>query len=175
MAKAVNEQELFEDAEVVFEEITGIAEDVMDMRVGATVTDGEYIAVIESITPQPTKYTVTEVETIAGVKTEKKVQKEGMIYNFNLRLEDGRTLLDQRFTRDSEDDAVKFQSIRVALGNIATQLGKTEMSMRDLLNDKPKLKIWVSRYNRRRNVNYLQPLAPVSAPVATLNTADAPF
>lgn len=152
-----------------------IEDEMMDVKVGATVTDGEYKATLLDIKPIITKYTAEETIIVAGVKSVKQVEKNGKVYNFIWTLADGRQLIDPRFTRDSDDHAKKFQSINIALGNIATQLGKPTLTMRELLTLKPELTVWVSRVGKNRNVDYLKPIIRGNPIAALLNTDNAPF
>lgn len=160
------EEELFdtEDLGELDEQDTEIEnedeeDEMLDIVIGATVTDGEYEATLVNIEPKNTKYLTTQTSIISGVKTTETIEKKGKVYNFIWKLTDGRRLIDPRFTRDSEDHDKKYQSINIALGNIATQLKQPTLTMRELLDKKPTIKVWVSRFGKNRNVDYLQPIA----------------
>lgn len=156
------------DDDFDLDETAEIEDEMMDTVVGATITDGEYQATLVDIKPIHTNYSTEVTNVIAGVKTVQQVAKTGKVYNFIWLLSDGRTLIDPRFTRDDPDPAKKYQSINIALGNIATQLNKITLTMRELLAEKPTLKVWVSRVGKNRNVDYLQPFAKAQ-PIAMNN------
>ena len=132
-------------------------DELLDVVVSATITDGHYEATLIGVEPVKTQYTKEEDCVIAGKRTKRLVQKQGKVYNFKWKLTDGRILTDSRFTRDSDDFNIKYQAINIALGNIATQLGIPTLTLRELVDLKPTVNLWVSRYGKNRNVDYLQP------------------
>lgn len=155
-----------------------LEDEMMDVKIGATIVDGDYKATLVDIKPVVTHFTRNEVQVVSGLKVTNEVKKTGKVYNFIWQLADGRQLIDPRFTREADDNARKFQSINIALGNIATQLGKTSLTMRELLAEKPTLTVWVSRVGRNRNVDYLKPIAKqtaVGTPGSVGASKPAPF
>lgn len=160
-------------------------DELLDTPIGATVTDGDYEVTLKEVVIMDTEYT-SKSTVKAGIVIPGKPMT-GRVYKFVWQLKDGRIVQDSRFVRMEETTKErKFLAVNSAISNIATALGKTTMTLREIMETKPTLTIYLrAQYNKEthsynRNVHYLAPREEMKrVAVGAINTgiesANAPF